>query len=88
MSKLLCTSGATLIVLFDDYHLYNNFLRVPLQYIQNKEFLEFGKAKAFSALDYMVATPDWAVIGHPQQGFDPQETRWHRKKPKKDIGGC
>lgn len=50
--------------------------------------MESGVSKAFSALDYVAATPDWAVIGHPQQGFDPEETRWYRKKPKKDIGGC
>lgn len=50
--------------------------------------MESGKSKAFSAEDYMAVTPDWAVFGHPQQGFDPQETRWYRKGPKKDIGGC
>ena len=49
--------------------------------------MECGKGKAFTAMDYVAATPDWAVIGHPQQGFDPEETRWHRKK-QKDIGGC
>ena len=42
----------------------------------------------FRAEDYMAATPDWAQFGHPQQGFDPEEVRWHRKNKKKDIGGC
>ena len=35
----------------------------------------------------MAVTPDWAwaQFGHPQQGFDPEEVRWHRKNKKKDI---
>ena len=43
--------------------------------------------ETFIAQDYMAPTPDWAVVGHPQHGFDPQETRWHRKS-KKEMGGC
>lgn len=45
-----------------------------------------GGKKGFTALDYVARTPNWAEIGHAQQGFDPAETRWHRKS-KKDIGG-
>ena len=56
--------------------------------IQNMAYMESGKSKVFSAMDYMAVTPDWAVFGHSQRGFDPQETRWYRKKPNKDIGGC
>jgi len=36
----------------------------------------------------MAPTPQWAVFGNPERGFDPQENRWHRKQPKKDISGC
>ena len=36
----------------------------------------------------MSATPDWAMFGSPEHGFDPEENRWHRKPPKKDISGC
>jgi tRNA wybutosine-synthesizing protein 1 len=54
----------------------------------NNAFMNSGKTEMFSAVDYMALTPDWAIFGHPQQGFDPSETRWHRKKPKEDIGGC
>ena len=50
--------------------------------------MESGKTETFSAADYVAPTPEWAVFGHPQQGFDPSETRWHRKKTKQDIGGC
>lgn len=46
-----------------------------------------GGEQTFTALDYMAPSPDWAVIGHVQRGFDPLETRWHRKS-KKDMGGC
>lgn len=42
----------------------------------------------FTAKDYLAPTPSWAVIGSQEQGFDPEETRWHRKNGKKDISGC
>ena len=48
---------------------------------------ESGGKQTFSALDYVVKTPDWAVYGAIERGFDPQETRFYRKK-RKDISGC
>ncbi len=39
-----------------------------------------------SAEDYMEVTPDWAVYGASERGFDPVETRHYRKN--KDISGC
>jgi tRNA wybutosine-synthesizing protein 1 len=37
----------------------------------------------------MGVTPDWAVIGSNERGFDPIDTRWHRKSTaKKDLSGC
>ena len=30
----------------------------------------------------MAVTPDWAQFGHPHQGVDPEEVRWHRKNKK------
>jgi len=46
--------------------------------------------RLFTGLDYCAATPAWAVYGSPEQGFDPQETRWHRKgRPEANVeGGC
>lgn len=44
-------------------------------------------SRTFSAEDYMARTPDWAVYGAKEKGFNPTETRFHRKK-KKDISGC
>ncbi|CAH3108575.1 unnamed protein product [Porites lobata] len=52
-----------------------------------QKYEESNGTESFTALDYMAKTPDWALMGHAQRGFDPQETRWHRKK-KKDISGC
>lgn len=37
-------------------------------------------SRQFSATDYMAKTPSWAVFGAAEQGFDPIETRFHRKK--------
>lgn len=45
-----------------------------------KEFKESNGEKTFSAKDYMADTPDWAVWGAPEQGFDPIETRFYRTK--------
>lgn len=50
-----------------------------------KEYKESGKT--FSATDYMAKTPNWAVFGADERGFDPNETRFFRKK-QKDISGC
>ena len=46
----------------------------------NGEFLQSGKM--FSSSDYMARTPDWAVFGCTECGFDPEETRWFRNKSK------
>lgn len=39
--------------------------------------------ETFSSCDYMAKTPSWAVFGATERGFDPQETRFYRKKQKK-----
>ena len=54
---------------------------------QIQRFDSSGGTETFTSLDYVAPTPEWAVLGHAQRGFDPQETRWHRKS-KKDMGGC
>ncbi|CAB4059824.1 TYW1 [Lepeophtheirus salmonis] len=36
----------------------------------------------FTASDYMVKTPDWAVYGAVERGFNPSQTRVHRKGKK------
>jgi len=46
-------------------------------------------AESFTSLDYVAETPDWAVVGSNERGFDPNDTRWHRKSTaKKDLSGC
>jgi len=56
--------------------------------LQIRRWNDSNGREIFRAEDYMAATPDWAQFGHSQQGFDPDEVRWHRKNKKKDIGGC
>ncbi|XP_067680903.1 S-adenosyl-L-methionine-dependent tRNA 4-demethylwyosine synthase TYW1-like isoform X2 [Haliotis asinina] len=51
------------------------------------EYNQSGGQKTFTAEDYMAPTPHWAVFGASERGFDPVETRFHRKK-QKDISGC
>ena len=52
-----------------------------------KQYNDSNGEKVFSAEDYMARTPHWAVFGAKEQGFDPGETRFFRKK-QKDIAGC
>ena len=47
-----------------------------------KKFNESRGKETFSAKDYMAKTPDWAVFGSKERGFDPNETRFHRKNKK------
>ncbi|TRY70356.1 hypothetical protein TCAL_09417 [Tigriopus californicus] len=44
-----------------------------------REFKQTNGAQTFSALDYMEPTPDWAVFGSEERGFDPISTQggWH-----------
>lgn len=42
----------------------------------------------FTSKDYMAPTPDWAIAGAPERGFDPIEVRHHRNKPAKNVHGC
>ena len=44
----------------------------------------------FTSTDYVHPTPDWAVMGADEHGFDPCETRWRRKSKKNntDNTGC
>ena len=63
-------------------------LLYSISFPQIRQWSDSGGRESFRAEDYMAVTPDWAQFGHPQQGFDPEEVRWHRKNKKKDIGGC
>jgi len=52
-----------------------------------KQFTESNGEKVFYDIDYMAPTPEWAVFGDQNRGFDPAETRWMRNK-KKYSSGC
>lgn len=54
--------------------------------LMEKYYSSEGKS-TFNSMDYVCQTPDWAVMGSSERGFDPQETRWFRKN-NKDISGC
>lgn len=51
------------------------------------KYSETDGAAVFESKGYMKRTPDWAVYGAKEQGFDPVETRWHRHAGK-NMGGC
>eukprot|EP00997_Jenningsia_sp_PLL12_P005682 NODE_2215_length_964_cov_162.925683_g1824_i0.p3 GENE.NODE_2215_length_964_cov_162.925683_g1824_i0~~NODE_2215_length_964_cov_162.925683_g1824_i0.p3 ORF type:complete len:108 (-),score=27.12 NODE_2215_length_964_cov_162.925683_g1824_i0:102-425(-) len=42
------------------------------------ELLQTGQP--FTSMDYVAPTPDWAVYGAEERGFDPDETRHYRKQ--------
>ncbi|XP_061460947.1 S-adenosyl-L-methionine-dependent tRNA 4-demethylwyosine synthase TYW1-like [Rhineura floridana] len=45
-------------------------------------------AATFTSTDYVAPTPQWAVFGARERGFDPTDTRFQRKNKTKDISGC
>jgi len=42
----------------------------------------------FTSIDYLAETPKWALYGSNERGFDPEEERFKRTKPKPPTGGC
>lgn len=50
-----------------------------------QQYEETGQT--FTSLDYVAKTPEWALYGSKERGFDPEEVRWYRKN-RKDISGC
>lgn len=57
-----------------------------IDYDRFHSLLQSGKH--FTAMDYHSPTPEWAVYGAKERGFDPIEVRHHRKKPMKNVHGC
>ncbi|XP_029468121.1 S-adenosyl-L-methionine-dependent tRNA 4-demethylwyosine synthase-like [Rhinatrema bivittatum] len=47
-----------------------------------------GGYETFKASDYMAETPQWALFGARERGFDPEDIRFQRKNKTKDISGC
>lgn len=39
-----------------------------------------ANGETFTSMDYIMETPQWAVYGDPNMGFDPEETRYKRNK--------
>jgi len=37
------------------------------------------------AEEYALPAPDWALVGSPEQGFDPADVRHRRKRRNKNI---
>lgn len=52
-----------------------------------RAFEESGGTKTFSAVDYLAPTPNWALFGSKERGFDPGETRFHRKNKQQRNDG-
>ncbi|XP_046841119.1 S-adenosyl-L-methionine-dependent tRNA 4-demethylwyosine synthase TYW1-like [Xenia sp. Carnegie-2017] len=49
-----------------------------------KRYQNTNGLASFTSLDYMEATPSWAVFGDVNRGFDPNEARFKRKGKMKD----
>merc|ERR1719277_1203351 len=58
-------------------------------WIDYDRFHELATAgSSFSAMDYCAPTPDWALYGSEEHGFDPQETRvFHNRTRRKAQQG-
>ncbi|XP_071992302.1 S-adenosyl-L-methionine-dependent tRNA 4-demethylwyosine synthase TYW1-like [Engystomops pustulosus] len=53
-----------------------------------RKYEKSGGTETFTALDYIAKTPNWALFGSNERGFDPVDTRFQRKNKTKDISGC
>lgn len=53
---------------------YNKFSKLVTDYYDS------NGTKTFTSLDYVAPTPSWAVYGASEQGFNPNDTRFRRKK--------
>ncbi|NXW82645.1 TYW1 synthase, partial [Alopecoenas beccarii] len=53
-----------------------------------REHERSGGAETFTAADYAARTPDWALFGSRERGFDPLDVRYQRKNKARDISGC
>lgn len=52
-------------------------------WIDYEKFFQLIKSRVnFTSLDYMAETPDWALFGSTEGGFDPEHMRWIRKDHK------
>ncbi|XP_066936277.1 S-adenosyl-L-methionine-dependent tRNA 4-demethylwyosine synthase TYW1-like isoform X2 [Clytia hemisphaerica] len=67
---------------------WHTWIDYPKYHQLMKDYEESNGTKTFKDIDYMEITPEWAVFGNPHRGFDPDETRWHRKKKADVTGGC
>merc|ERR1712178_278657 len=53
-------------------------------HIDFDKFIELERSgEEFSALDYSIPTPEWAIFGHESHGFNPTQVRTYRKGAKK-----
>lgn len=69
-------------------------------WIDYEKFQDLVEAGApFTAQDYVARTPDWAVAGSEEAGFDPAETRFKKERKHggraaagggapSEVGGC
>ncbi|XP_053130741.1 S-adenosyl-L-methionine-dependent tRNA 4-demethylwyosine synthase TYW1-like isoform X2 [Hemicordylus capensis] len=47
-----------------------------------------GGVMRFTSADYTALTPQWALFGARERGFDPTDTRFQCRNRSKDISGC
>lgn len=83
--ELACEHVHSCCILISDTRLkingkWHTWIDYPKFHQLFAEYAETGKM--FDTLEYAAPTPDWAVFGAEQEGFDPEETRWHRKEGK------
>lgn len=45
--------------------------------------MQVASRKPFSSVDYMAATPSWAVYGAEEGGFDPGQSRYKKERRHK-----
>ena len=77
-----CTLLADTEVYFKPFGRWRTWIDYPRFHELNRRFVATGQT--FEAKDYMADTPEWAVWGAKEEGFDPDEVRFRRVRSVKD----
>jgi hypothetical protein len=62
---------------------WNTFRLIFLVIILFSLIMQVSSEKPFNSMDYMAASPSWAVYGAEEGGFDPGQSRYRKERHHK-----
>ena len=71
------------VLIADKKFLINDKWHTWIDYDKFQDLVASGEQ--FDSMEYIAPTPEWAIYGAEEKGFDPEETRFHRKKKAVEL---